>query len=769
MNREVTGQARGAIVRRLWRAMRDTPLAGAVVRGLDRVVWARRIGRSGLVDSEFYAAQRGWSRAGNGRAICDYVIRGHRRGLSLNPLFDELVAGRGLPESHRVPALYAYLVSDRWTVVVHPWWEARSVSVDPRLPPLEDAWATRDASSIDVRVAGVLRTIPVGEFRHWALEAAREWHRGQNRAPRGDREGVVVRMLQLRDRDYPRRVESAAALSAENSVIVAAIGCEAGQGIALGIAARLHPGLGFSSTPSRSTYGAAIANALLNAGDRHRVLCVVGPRSDLSPAEIQVLQGGVQEGVAIGPVEIAPDGTVAAVGAAGLGATRLYPILEGHPTEDLVGLADALHDVPLLSGPSFAVPWSDWRSAGGVLSARDSQMAVADFFQRVRKARGDFRCVVDARVLSTSYAPDVVFRSRRRRQISLPFDDDRVVAERLLAVAGFTVDQWPTSGDPAPVLRWVRPTSEALRWSLKICAPAGPAGAVWGDTHFAQGLARALRRRGHFVSVDSFDARDRPTNYLEDVTLVVRGPYRIDPPSTGTRVQWIISHPDKVTREELTQFDLVYAASHRWSSRTSQRWGIDVEPLLECTDSDQFYPRGLPRSDDIVFVGTARGIARPSVVVPLAAGIPVKVYGPDWRTYIPASAIAAESIPNEDLSARYETASIVLNDQWPAMKREGFIAMRPFDVVAAGGRVISEYVEGIDEVFGDAVPVFHDARELVDLLRRDPSEVFPDDQRLREASERIRRDHSFDARAALLDSDVRSQRELLRSSSITPS
>ncbi len=44
--------------------------------------------------------------------------------LSLNPLFDELVAGRALPEPDRVPALYAYLVSDRRTVSVHPWWDA---------------------------------------------------------------------------------------------------------------------------------------------------------------------------------------------------------------------------------------------------------------------------------------------------------------------------------------------------------------------------------------------------------------------------------------------------------------------------------------------------------------------------------------------------------------------------------------------------------------------------------------------------------------------
>ncbi len=80
--------------------------------------------------------------------------------------------------------------------------------------------------------------------------------------------------------------------------------------------------------------------------------------------------------------------------------------------------------------------------------------------------------------------------------------------------------------------------------------------------------------------------------------------------------------------------------------------------------------------------------------------------------------------------------------------------MRPFDVVAAGGRVISEDVDGIDRVFGDAVPVFRTDEELLELLARDPADLFPDAEGLAAASERIRRDHSFDARAGRIVDDV---------------
>ena len=128
----------------------------------------------------------------------------------------------------------------------------------------------------------------------------------------------------------------------------------------------------------------------------------------------------------------------------------------------------------------------------------------------------------------------------------------------------------------------------------------------------------------------------------------------------------------------------------------------------------------------------------------------MKVYGPDWRGYIPASAIVATSIPNERLSERYQSASIVLNDQWPAMQREGFMAMRLFDAVAAGGRVISERVDGVPELFGGAVVAFESPSHLVEMLRGDVDSLFPGEEELTAASEMVRQKHSFDARAEVL-------------------
>ncbi|KEP75018.1 hypothetical protein HR12_00805 [Microbacterium sp. SUBG005] len=130
--------------------------------------------------------------------------------------------------------------------------------------------------------------------------------------------------------------------------------------------------------------------------------------------------------------------------------------------------------------------------------------------------------------------------------------------------------------------------------------------------------------------------------------------------------------------------------------------------------------------------------------------------GPDWRGWIPAERIAATGVRNDELPALYETAGVVLNDHWPAMQERGFIGNRLFDVVAAGGRAVSDRVEGIDELFGGAVRTWNAVPDLLDLLSGDLDAVFPSSADLDAVSERIRVEHSFDARArTLLDAALR--------------
>ena len=750
---------------------RSVPVVGSLVRAVDRRWWARSILASGLVDPDFYAAQRGLASTSARAAVKHYVRRGWRHGLSVNPLFDELVAGRGLPEADRVPAMYAYVIGgNKAEISVHPFWDARAyaqatpdAATDPR-GPLGYLWGRRETATLLLSAGALEVQMEVGAYASQMTAFARQWGapagQSASSAHLGTIDASFVGMLQRETATYDRALHSFAELAASGiQVIVPAVDLTIGQWLGARLFAVLAPGSEIIQFGAADTY-AHVTNTAMGRVAGTKVL-VVDPRVAMSASDAHRCLAQVRSGSAISPLAVQANGTIEAIGAILRGATAPYRILHDHPLEDAFGTNSADQTVPALTGRTFGIMSGEFREAGGLDESLVDDLELEALSVRLRQlhAAFEFRVLISvvAWQLESARAFARVDTRRNGRQFadivqqSSSLNPAQVEIDAIFTRFGFEVAEWrQLNGTESPLLRRCGERSTGQRWAIKICAPAGPAGKVWGDTHFATGLASALRRLDFDVVVDSFDARARPTFYLDDVTVVVRGPYRIDPPQTGVRILWIISHPDQITADELAQFDFVFAASERWASKATTQFGREVLPLLECTDTDLFYPRGLSRGSDIVFVGTARGIARPAVVGPLEAGIAVKVYGPDWRGFIPAEAIAATSIANERLSERYETASIVLNDQWPAMRREGFMAMRLFDAVAAGGRVVSERVDGVPELFGGAAIAFDSTDHLVSVLRQDPSELFPSELALAAASAHVRAVHSFDARAGEL-------------------
>jgi spore maturation protein CgeB len=83
------------------------------------------------------------------------------------------------------------------------------------------------------------------------------------------------------------------------------------------------------------------------------------------------------------------------------------------------------------------------------------------------------------------------------------------------------------------------------------------------------------------------------------------------------------------------------------------------------------------------------------------------------------------------------------------------LSNRLFDLAACGARVVSDDVPGLRDVFGDAFLTFRTPAELGAAVATHLSES-PERRELREAlSDRVRRDHSFDARAQRLVEVIR--------------
>ena len=296
----------------------------------------------------------------------------------------------------------------------------------------------------------------------------------------------------------------------------------------------------------------------------------------------------------------------------------------------------------------------------------------------------------------------------------------------------------------------VAETPPALRWAIDLASPVGPPGRAWGDTHYGEALAAALRRRGQHVAVDARETRHRPSRDHDDVVLVLRGLDLVAPRPGRVNLEWIISHPDLVTPEEAHGFDRVFAASHHWSRQASDDWGVEVRPLLQATDPSLFHP-GRAEFDtgaDVLFVGNSRGIFRSSLRHATAAGIDVTVHGAGWNEMLPRGAVASRLVDNADLGALYTAAGVVLNDHWEDMRLTGFVSNRLMDAAASGARVASDDLPGLDltEVFGGLVQTWHDEHDLARIVRERDT-LFPSGEERVRAAERVAAAHSFDARA----------------------
>jgi len=129
------------------------------------------------------------------------------------------------------------------------------------------------------------------------------------------------------------------------------------------------------------------------------------------------------------------------------------------------------------------------------------------------------------------------------------------------------------------------------------------------------------------------------------------------------------------------------------------------------------------------------------------------VFGDGWEAFIDSAHVGADHLANDLVPSAYRGARIVLNDHWADMARLGFYSNRLFDAVASGARVVSDPVEGLEDVLGPSVRTYRTHDELRSLL--DPaSTAWPDDDTIVANAARVANEHSFAARAKVLLDDV---------------
>ena len=303
--------------------------------------------------------------------------------------------------------------------------------------------------------------------------------------------------------------------------------------------------------------------------------------------------------------------------------------------------------------------------------------------------------------------------------------------------------------------------SGKFRIAIKVPVPKMEAAQEWGDYHLALALKRAFVKLGHSVRIDILPDWYCQIGFGDDVVLVLRGLSIYKPQADHINLMWNISHPDKISLDEYEKYDHVFVASLSYADKLKSLISTPVTSLLQCTDPKLFNynPRENIPAHKVLFVGNSRKHYRKIVKDAFEVGLPLSVYGTHWKSFLPESVIRGEHIPNNELAYYYSRAGVVLNDHWDTMREYGFLSNRLFDAAACGARLISDTVDGIQEIFGNLVVTYKTQQELKTAVTNLLSEGVADRSYRLDLAQYFRAEHNFDQRVTQIINIIKSGSE----------
>jgi hypothetical protein len=425
------------------------------------------------------------------------------------------------------------------------------------------------------------------------------------------------------------------------------------------------------------------------------------------------------------------DGLVRAAGVAlrldGHGSPRADALRAGsmpEPDGEIV-------DVDAGCGAALLVDRRAYEAVGGLAESADLDAAVVELCAHLRAQGGRVVLVPAAAVLD--HRP-----VKARHELRVAVDPHGPGWAAAVGRSGAVLRR---AADPRPL--------PPLRLALTVAAPSSKVASRWGDWHLAQALAASLRRAGQEVRVQTADQADELASRSCDVHVALRGLHPVRRTPGQQHLLWIISHPEAIEDHELDAADLVLVASRRFADHLRSRTDTPVEVLLQATDHHRFHPRPIDPTHrhDVTIVAKTRDVVRPVVADALAAGMRPHIYGAGWREVVDPALVVADHVDNDILPVVYSSAGVVLNDHWRTMRAWGFVSNRVFDVLACGTPVISDPVDGMEELFEGAVLEYRtpeDLRCLVDEVLADPDAAR---HRAENGRKAILANHTFDRRA----------------------
>lgn len=235
---------------------------------------------------------------------------------------------------------------------------------------------------------------------------------------------------------------------------------------------------------------------------------------------------------------------------------------------------------------------------------------------------------------------------------------------------------------------------------------------LWADYWVKHELTDAFTKMGYLV-----------TDEEPEITIHLFGSPVWGLPKDTYNIIWIYSHPDLITPFILRNYDKIFCLSSRFAKKIKEM-GFEADVMIGATSKRPVEKEILY---DVILVGNSKykGHIRQMVVSELITNTQhrFKVFGSGWR--LPKDHYGGRYIDYRGIENLYASSLICLNDHHEDMKREGFVSLRIFDVLASGGFVISDKNPGIEEIFGNSVPQYESVthlRELIDFYINNPDE-----------------------------------------------
>ncbi len=244
----------------------------------------------------------------------------------------------------------------------------------------------------------------------------------------------------------------------------------------------------------------------------------------------------------------------------------------------------------------------------------------------------------------------------------------------------------------------------------------------WGDYYTAHELGDAFtaigwsviyaeRVRGGWYEIDQ--QVDLVISLLDsyDVRLAPEGAFTIG---------WVRNWVDRWMEQPwIDKYDLLVASSHKGAEDIRQRSRFDPPVIPMATNVERFSPGPVTPSfeADYTFTGNnwghGRGVLQMLEVLP---GEQFQLFGTGWEKDPRSARYWRGHLDYELLPEVYRSTKVVLDDTASHTYPHAFLNARVFDALASGTLVLTNNVEGSDEMFGGFLPTYTDRKSLRDQL-----------------------------------------------------